>query len=348
MATLQEKPESLSQSAGLQDVWRMAPLDLSESELSDLNDIFSFVHNLSGTLKKLLECEAEASRQVVEHLFSSGGKGVRPALFYLSSRLCGYSGDCLETMAAVCEYVHGASILHDDVVDKSELRRGKATANTLWSDKHSVLVGDLIYARASELMAQTGNLQVVEAFARAIRRMSEGELLQMDHAFNLEITHETYYRIIHYKTAALLEAITFSAAALAKKEVELCERMQRFGYFTGMAFQIIDDTIDYSESGSLAGKAALSDLREGKVTLPLIMALQKESGVDTKRLVNDQGFTDPSYLQKLIAKHKTVEACLAVAKDMTQKATESLNDFPDSKEKKMLLQVVQTLLYRKF
>ena len=238
---------------------------------------------LEKNLSDFLKTETKTAVEVSTHIFAQGGKRVRPALYFMSCRALGYKGPHYHRMAVVPEYIHAASLLHDDVIDDSTLRRGKPAARKIWGDESSVLTGDLIYARASELMAQTGNLQIVEGFARTIRKMSEGELIQLENIFNSDVSKFTYLKIIEYKTALLL-AQSCQAAAFLANRLDLSQQFFNFGLNIGLAYQIIDDAIDMSQSGLNTGKKAFADLNEGKFTLPLILLRDKLSAADWEEL----------------------------------------------------------------
>ena len=229
-------------------------------------DLSALEENLIGFLKT----ESVTATKVSSHIFAQGGKRVRPALYFMACRALNYQGPQYHPMAVVPEYIHAASLLHDDVLDDSTLRRGKPAARKIWGDESSVLTGDLIYARASELMAQTGCLKIVEGFAHTVRKMSEGELIQLENIFNTQLKKSTYLKIIEYKTAILLARSCEAAAFLAQRE-DLSPDFYAFGLNVGLAFQIIDDAIDFSQPGGTTGKKSFSDLNEGKFTLPLLV-----------------------------------------------------------------------------
>ncbi len=235
--------------------------------------------SLEKNLGLFLQTETKTAASISAHIFAQGGKRVRPALYYMSCLALNFRGAFLHSMAVVPEYIHAASLLHDDVVDDSTLRRGKPAARKIWGDESSVLTGDLIYARASELMAQTGNLKIVEGFAQTVRKMSEGELIQLENIFNAQIEKALYLKIIEYKTAILLARSCEAAAFLANRD-DLSTYFYEFGLNVGLAYQIIDDAIDMSQSGHLTGKKAYSDLNEGKFTLPLLILREKISAND--------------------------------------------------------------------
>lgn len=288
---------------------------------------------LEKSLPELIPAQSKTASEVILHVFRGGGKRIRPALFFMTARMFGYDGEHKLPIAGVCEYVHTASLLHDDVVDNSQLRRNRPTANSIWGDETCVLVGDLIYSAASELMAATGNLELVETFSKAIRLMSEGELLQLSNLYNFDLTTDDYFKVLSLKTGCLIAASCKSAALLAQATPEESGRLEDFGHFLGMSFQLIDDALDYSGNREVFGKATLADLKEGKVTLPIILLRERASEEEkelVKSLVNVSKH-EPSKLNSLLAmikKYDCIEDTLKVARDYTDKATDLLRKFP--------------------
>jgi octaprenyl-diphosphate synthase len=241
--------------------------------------------------------------------------------------------------------------LHDDVVDDSSLRRGKPTANSIWGDQASVLVGDLIYARASELMAQTGSLDIVETFAAAIRHMSEGELFQLEQVFNLATTEETYFRILNFKTAVLIAASCKSAGILAKASTAEISALEEFGAAVGMAFQLVDDALDYLGSREIFGKPTNSDLLEGKVTLPIILLKERATGLELeslKAILSKPKVTqsDIHIVCELVNKYDAAKATIDRANEFTDKALNALKIFPESTARKDLETLAKRLVWR--
>lgn len=231
---------------------------------------------LENKLVHYLMTPNKPTNQILEHIFSSGGKRIRPALFLCASKIINYDGEFKYPMAAVCEYIHTASLLHDDVIDNSTLRRNKPTVNSVWGDETAVLSGDLIYSTACRLMVKTRNLELIDCFAECIRFMSESELFQLDMLWNLDISIEQYMRIVHGKTAFLFEASCKTPALLNNSDKNIYELLAEYGKNLGFAFQIADDCLDYEGNQEILGKPVASDLFEGKITLPLIYALQQK------------------------------------------------------------------------
>lgn len=289
--------------------------------------------------------------QILNHIFCAGGKRIRPALFFMSARILDYRGDHYFPIGAVTEFVHTASLLHDDVIDNANTRRNKPTANHLWGDQATVLVGDLIYSRASEMMASTGDMEVVNTFARSIRLMSDGELLQLENIFNADISESTYFRILECKTAVLIAAACRSAALLAGSPIDIIETMTQFGHNVGLAFQLIDDALDYTGMNDVVGKDTMSDLLEGKVTLPVIMLMQEGEESD-KKLVR-QVLSQPKVtrddvvrIAALVDKYETAEKTVEKAQGYTMLAMEALHRLPATPARDDLENLANKLLYR--
>lgn len=311
---------------------------------------------LSLRMPDFIPTQTASARAVINHVFGAGGKRIRPALFFMCCQLLRYRGDHYYPIAAVAEFVHTASLLHDDVVDNSTVRRNKPTANSIYGDETSVLVGDLIYSTASEIMASTGNMEIVRTFARAIRLMSDGELLQLENVYNPAITEATYLRILECKTAILIEAACKSAALLACASAAETAALARFGDAVGIAFQLIDDALDYTGAFELVGKATLSDLADGKITMPVIKLGDLASPAERQHLAQllaPESFSNGRVSQETIAevarlvdKYDTASLTVDHAQRYTQIAMDALATFPASQERDVLENLARTLLYR--
>jgi len=216
------------------------------------------------------------------HLIDSGGKRLRPMLTLAAAQLGGYSGAGHVRLAAAVEFIHTATLLHDDVVDESALRRGKVSANIVWGNKPSVLVGDFLFSRAFQLMVETGNLTVLDILAGASAIIAEGEVMQLKSANNLGVTEEDYLRVVSAKTAALFAAAAESGAVVSGQSPERIAAMRDYGQNLGIAFQLVDDALDYSGRQALMGKSVGDDFREAKVTLPIILAYARSTEATRK------------------------------------------------------------------
>ncbi len=210
-----------------------------------------------------------------EHVLGSGGKRMRPALLLLSAELCGYTGPRRVHVAAAVELLHTATLLHDDVVDCAEVRRGRPAAVALWGNRRAILAGDFLYARASSMIVEDGDLDILWIFANAIRSMAEGELLQLERGYDATVTEAHYFAVIERKTAVLLSAACEAGSILAGVTRAERRMLEEFGRELGLAFQLRDDALDYEASEAELGKRPYTDLREGKITLPLLLALKR-------------------------------------------------------------------------
>ena len=226
-------------------------------------------------MREQLATEAEVIAAVGDHVLSSGGKRVRPAILLLAAELCGYTGTRRVQVAAAVELLHTATLLHDDVVDASPLRRGRPSAMALWGNRRAVLAGDFFYARASSMIVEDGDLDVLWVFSNTIRLMAEGEILQLQRSFDPSVTEQHYYAVIERKSAALLGAASEAGAILGGVTRAERRRLAEYGRELGLAFQIRDDALDYEAGSDVLGKERYTDLREGKVTLPLLLALKR-------------------------------------------------------------------------
>ena len=223
---------------------------------------------------------------VGEHVLDSGGKRLRPALVMLCAELCGYDGPRRVQVAAALELLHTATLLHDDVVDLADTRRGRAAARAIWGNRRAVLVGDYFYARASSMIVEDGDIDLLQIFSEAIGSMAEGELMQLERSFDLDVTEVHYYAVIDRKSASLISASSESGAVLGGVTRAERRRVAEFGRELGLAFQLRDDALDYSAGAEVLGKAPYTDLREGKVTLPLLLTLKRCNGQERELIAS--------------------------------------------------------------
>src|SRR5437867_5003317 len=253
---------------------RSVPTQLLESVLHD------DLQAVDRVLRDSLASDVALIRRVAEYIVGGGGKRLRPALLLLAARACGYRGSHHYTLAAVIEMIHTATLLHDDVVDESSLRRGHATANAMFGNAASVLVGDFLYSRAFQLMVTDDNLRVLHILSDATNVIAEGEVLQLLNAGNPDVAEQAYLDVIRRKTAKLFEAAAQLGAVLSRAEPVIEDALARYGMHLGTAFQLVDDVLDYSGDFDAIGKNLGDDLAEGKPTLPLIRALAVGSPAD--------------------------------------------------------------------
>lgn len=235
-----------------------------------VSDDFSAVN---ATILRELHSRVPLVENIGHYIVDAGGKRLRPLLVLLVAKALGYGGNRHIDMAAVIEFIHTATLLHDDVVDLSQLRRGKATANAQWGNAPSVLVGDFLYSRAFQMLVALGDLRIMAVMANATNTIAEGEVLQLVHAGDVNTNETSYRRVIECKTAQLFDAAAECGALLAGADTEVCKELGKYGHHLGMAFQLIDDVLDYSGNSADMGKNIGDDLAEGKPTLPLIYTL---------------------------------------------------------------------------
>lgn len=253
--------------------------------------------------KKDLESNVPLIRKVGEYVLSSGGKRIRPAMLLLAARLCNYEGSRNIPLASVVEFIHTATLLHDDVVDSANLRRGIASANSLWGNEASVLVGDFLFSKSFSLMVTDGDLNILKVLADATTRIAEGEVLQLICTSDVEMTEERYIEVVACKTAVLLAAASQAGAIIGKASPQEEAALAAYGMDLGIAFQLMDDTLDYVADEKEFGKSIGHDLEEGKITLPLIETLRKCSREDRELIaeivVKDE--LDPEDFDKVFA-----------------------------------------------
>ena len=270
-----------------------------------------------------------------QHLVGAGGKRLRPLLTVATARMVGFEGDHHHKLAAAVEFIHSATLLHDDVVDESELRRGKKPANLIWGNSASILVGDFLFARAFNLMVETGNMDALGILSNASSVIAEGEVQQLAALRNLSMSEADYMSVIEAKTAALFAAATEVSPVLAERPALERDAMREYGLKLGLAFQLVDDALDYGGFESALGKSVGDDFREGKMTLPVIRAVQAADDTEAafwRRVIVDQKQdavdleTAVSYLRKAGALESTMEMARAFSKD----AANALDIFPQS------------------
>jgi octaprenyl-diphosphate synthase len=290
--------------------------------------------------------------QLARHIIASGGKRLRPALTLLSAKMCGYVGARHVHLAACVEFIHTATLLHDDVVDESALRRGSATANDIWGNKASVLVGDFLLSRAFQLMVSDGSLKVLKILSDASAVIAQGEVLQLSTANNMATTKEQYLDVITAKTATLFAAACELGAVVNERD-ELEKDLSAAGLALGIAFQIMDDTLDYVPAGEALGKSIGDDFRDGKITLPVIIAYERGSEEEKtfwKRTQEEQEFQDGDLerAMALIAQHNAIEDSILVAEEYSEKARQLIAKFAPSDEKEAMLDVIDFCTHREF
>ncbi len=295
-------------------------------------------------------------KEISHHLIASGGKRIRPILLILAAKLCESNSKNPHNLAAAVELIHSATLLHDDVVDTSEIRRGKKTANAIWDNKASILVGDYLFSIAFQLMVRDKNLRILDLLSKASSIMADGEVMQLENSSNITILQEKYFDIIFGKTAVLFSAATESGALLNGRPEPEIAALRDFGKNLGIIFQIVDDVLDYQSTQQDLGKDLGNDFFEGKITLPIIISYNLAIESDKKIIKNlleenlmtsqknENNFVE---ILRLINKYRGFEACFLLVQDYKNLAIANLSIFSDSIYKEYLLDILNYSFSRK-
>ncbi len=291
--------------------------------------------------------------ELASHLIAAGGKRIRPMLTLAAARLCGYRGKAHIQLATCVEFIHTATLLHDDVVDESDLRRGNATANTLWGNQASVLVGDFLFSRAFQLMVEAGSLEVLGILADAAAVIAEGEVLQLMTSNDTATGEDAYLEVIAAKTAALFAAACKVGAVIAGRPPAEAAALEAFGRNLGIAFQLVDDALDYSAERATLGKNVGDDFKEGKITLPVLLAFRRGGEAERafwRRTLEelDQREDDLDHALKLIGRHGTIADTVAEARRYGEAARAALAPFPDGEIRRALADAVAFTVERAY
>jgi len=307
------------------------------------------MQSVDRVIRERLHSDVVLIRQVAEYIIGGGGKRLRPALVLLSAGALGYRGTAHHTLAAVVEFIHTATLLHDDVVDESALRRGRPTANSLFGNAASVLVGDFVYSRAFQMMVNVDDMRVLRVLADATNVIAEGEVLQLMNCRNADIDETSYLQVIRYKTAKLFEASSRLGAVLAGAPPAVEEAMAAYGSHLGTAFQLIDDALDYSGDAGVIGKNVGDDLAEGKPTLPLIRVIRhgsaEEAALVRAALVSG-GLDDLDRVLAAIRRSGALEYTRRQAEAEARAAGAALDTIPPTQYRDFLLQLAQFAVTR--
>ena len=315
------------------------------------NFIAADMRAVDEVIRTRLHSDVVLIRQVAEYIIGGGGKRLRPALLILSAGAFGYRGRHHHELAAVVEFIHTATLLHDDVVDESALRRGRPTANSLFGNAASVLVGDFVYSRAFQMMVGVDSMRVLQVLADATNVIAEGEVLQLMNCRNPDIDEQGYLRVIHYKTAKLFEAATRLGAILGAAAREAEDAVAAYGMHLGTAFQLIDDVLDYSGDHAVIGKNVGDDLAEGKPTLPLIYAIRRgapEQAALIRKAIEHDGLDDLTAVLDAVRKTGALDYVRAQAQSESRTACDALAALPDSKYRDHLLQLADFAVTRTY
>ena len=314
--------------------------DLMKVDMKKVDDI----------LINRLDTEVDLINQMSRYIITSGGKRLRPLLLLLCAKATGYDGKHHYPLAVVIELIHTATLLHDDVVDESNIRRGGDSANEIWGNAASVLVGDFLYSRAFEIMVEPDSMQIMRILSKATNMIAEGEVMQLLNIRNIGISQSDYYGVIERKTACLFKAACQIGAILSNTSKSTVKALGDYGLHLGNAFQVIDDVLDYESSTEIIGKEVGDDLAEGKITLPMIYALEKTSGAKNKFLKTAIKTSDTSNINDIVSilnDVKAFEFTRLIAKNESKKAKKSLEDIPKSDYQEALSLLCELSLNRK-
>ena len=289
------------------------------------------LNRVNSVINRAVDSEVVLISQIGQYIISAGGKRLRPILTILAGKALGYDQDPLYSLAAMVEFIHTSTLLHDDVVDESDLRRGRQTANNMFGNAAAVLVGDFLYTRAFQLMVASNNLRILEVMAEATNIIAEGEVLQLMNIGNIDVTEEEYLHVIEYKTAKLFQAAAQVGAILAGATDLQEQALKNYGTHLGTAFQIIDDVLDYAGDVTTIGKNLGDDLAEGKPTLPLIYLLNQGSPAVAADIRHALEHADRSYFDKIhqhVVNSDALTYCTMQAKKAVDAAINCLNELP--------------------
>src|SRR5574341_1368023 len=319
--------------------------DILKEYKSDMERMESRIHESLGTDVALIQ-------QVGKYILGAGGKRFRPLLHLLSARLCGYrKHDAEYVLGSVVEFIHTASLLHDDVIDEAKVRRGRSSANSIWGNQASILVGDYLYSKALYHAVRLQNQRVMDVLSETTTTMSEGEVLQLMQIQNADMTEADYFRLVECKTGVLIAASCRLGAIISKAPLSQEDALTAYGKKLGLAFQITDDTLDYAADQKQLGKVLGKDLEEGKVTLPLIYLMRKADAGERDNLRNilngdavNEG--DLTYTLGLMEKHGAVTEALLLAQSFSNEAKAALAAFPDSSPRRALTALADYVVQR--
>jgi octaprenyl-diphosphate synthase len=333
----------------------VVPIEDARDPAEDLKPILALVRDDMGGVNRIILDKAvsdvEMIPELAHHLIDSGGKRLRPMLTIAAAKLVGYRGEGHVKLAAAVEFMHTATLLHDDVVDESDMRRGKRTARKLWGNQASVLVGDFLLGQAFRMMVDVGSLPALKILSNAAAVIAEGEVMQLAAAKHTSTTEDAYLAIINAKTAALFSAAAEVGAAIAVRPTDEQAALRSYGKNLGIAFQLVDDALDYAGESARLGKSVGDDFREGKITLPVILSYRRGSEIErafwTRTLTEgDINDGDLEHALSLMKKHKAIEATFERARMYGSIARDALAIFKDSPERKALADVVQFCVSR--
>ena len=320
----------------------------------DLDDIFAEVQEELTQVDKFIEeninSNVELIQQSSRYVYQSGGKRIRPALLLLAGKLCGYRGGKGHYYAAVMEFIHTATLIHDDIIDEATLRRGKTSVNSLLGNDVTVLLGDYLYIRSMGLAIELGNLNILQVICDVTLRMIEGMILELNRGGDLKITEEEHLEILRLKTAYLFSGCSRIGAVLAEAGEEQERILTEYGLNLGMAFQVVDDMLDFMADEKVLGKPVLADLKEGHVTLPILYALQAEPRATpiVQAVIDNKAVDDASGKEvlELVYRHRALDKARSVAENYSSQAKQTLAPLPDSSLKESLIALADYVIER--
>ena len=333
-------------------------IQLKEQINNSYSDLVNSVENklilVEEKITAKLMSKVDLVNKMSEYHLKTGGKRLRALLTLESAKLCKYKKGGRDINLAACvELIHAATLMHDDVIDNSKIRRGKKTLNTIWGNQSSILVGDYLLSRCFEMMVEDGNLEVLRLLSSTSSEIAQGEVLQLQHKGEIDMLEETYLKIISSKTASLFAAATKVGAILAEKDLKIKEALEFYGKNLGLTFQIADDALDYNSDLKFFGKKIGNDFFEGKVTLPIILLYQKISNSEKKEIKNlfiknQRNEDDFNYVLKLIKKNDIINDCYKKAEHFIDLASSSLSVFEETEEKNILKNLTSFSIRRSF
>jgi len=328
--------------------------EINNSYLELKNLVGNKLDDVSQVISHKLESEIGLIQKMTSHHLNSGGKRIRPLLTLAASKLCGYKNGKRDINLSACvELIHGATLLHDDVIDSSDLRRGTKTANSIWGNQSSILVGDYLFSRCFEIMVQDGSPEILKLLSSTSSTIAQGEVLQLEHKGEIDLLEETYFKIISMKTAALFSAAARVGACITNKSEKEKDALESYGKNLGLAFQIADDALDYHSTQKIFGKEIGKDFFEGKATMPLVIIFQRANNEERnflkeifkKEKRNEDDFSETL---ALINKYKAVKESLKKAEYFVNISYGALEAFEDCKEKTILQNLTDFSLNRSF
>ena len=307
------------------------------------------LERVNAVIGKAVQSEVALISQIGSYIISAGGKRLRPIITILAGKVLGYDSDKLYSLAAMVEFIHTSTLLHDDVVDESELRRGRATANNLFGNAAAVLVGDFLYTRAFQLMVGSGSLKILDVMADATNIIAEGEVMQLMNIGNTDISESQYLQVIQYKTAKLFEAAAQVGAILAGADATQEQALKDYGMYVGTAFQIIDDVLDYSGSPEQIGKNVGDDLAEGKPTLPLIYLMHQgspEAAADVRHALTHAERSYFDIIHSHVLASDALAYCTEPAREAARRAAACLDALPDNEVRRAMRDLAELSVAR--